>query len=935
VRRQDELLAIYPGRDRFTRKFILSQVEGLALAFDSDELLRFLHGERADDDPLIRHQAIHTLVRFLPAYMRRRYGLSGQLAGVWTGFAQKADAVKKFIADAKDEPKRAEQRRRAGLFLARPLADALLEVSRGAAGRTSIDARLALVRFPLKCVHRELAAILGASDTAPFDAVVAVALTAAGETAERDVLATLDARGARQPDLLMLVPPTPRGFDALMDFAGRTDQEGRINLALALARMRGVDHAEAVRRLSGFHEGWVTVCGARALEASGEPRHVQLLTTIYQAGDNPFIKSQAVRAASGIPCPESLDFCLAALHSRTESVRAQALEGLVRLKCPADVLAREAAPFLSSGRGLRSRVNALLATARVDPAALPAELTELLMSTDNLDRLEAAYCLGYLQTPRGLGCLSTLITMDPSASVRQQAIKSLSKYPARMAVPALLPALSSPEPRVALTAALVLARFDDDEAVLTCQHLLSALGAAQNPVEKKLMYRALGALAGKVGYADVREPLVKGLSGSDPAVVRGALEGWIVFGGPAVFEADSRVREILRSGEPRVRPRCALALFTRGHADALEHLGRMLRSGDEAVVSGALDAAAEIGLLLATPEAAERFPDMTARLQETAATPECTEFAASDEVTLRDVPSPLADAPAAPGSPAAVPPPAAIQDTEGEFAVRRSLRRSSRVDLPPASRAARRRASALPAPAELAQLPEVKDLARHLGRPQVAAQAQLARLVARLKETTYLVGDRLADPDWRALAWKYRALAVPVAALLTVMFVISAAAWSRMAPPEPAPLAPLSVGALAGHVTAGPRSTPLVRGQRIEAGTEIAVGPQSSVRLVTRSLGSVTVRSGSRLVVERISGEPQNLSVSVERGHYVFDQRRGGRIEVQFGRFRLSADRSVFSIEEDQGKPTLIVDAGRVTVAEGGAGAATTDVDVGDARVLE
>src|SRR5687768_7413631 len=86
MRRQDEILLLYSGQNPLARKFLLSQVEDLGAAFDADETLEFLVGQLADKEPSIRAQALHSLCRFLPAFIRRRYALSSDSVSAWTQY---------------------------------------------------------------------------------------------------------------------------------------------------------------------------------------------------------------------------------------------------------------------------------------------------------------------------------------------------------------------------------------------------------------------------------------------------------------------------------------------------------------------------------------------------------------------------------------------------------------------------------------------------------------------------------------------------------------------------------------------------------------------------------------------------------------------------------------------------------------------------------
>ena len=72
MRRQDELISIYGGQSPLARKFLISQMEGLSRAFDSEELLDFLQTQLGDGDAVVRTQALYTVAQFLlPILMKR------------------------------------------------------------------------------------------------------------------------------------------------------------------------------------------------------------------------------------------------------------------------------------------------------------------------------------------------------------------------------------------------------------------------------------------------------------------------------------------------------------------------------------------------------------------------------------------------------------------------------------------------------------------------------------------------------------------------------------------------------------------------------------------------------------------------------------------------------------------------------------------------
>lgn len=626
MRRQDELLALYPGSDPLTRKFIISQAEALSLAFDSDELLEFLQGELADPDAVVRHQALYTLSRFLPGFIKKRYSLSEHAVGVWSSYGQEKAQLKLPLTNTADLEAQREQRRIACLYATRSVADALVPLADKASARMRKAARLALSQFPLPSVRERLHNVAKAAPD--FQGFLTCASVRAGPEDDELVLEAARDHGARSPDLLLLLAETApqMAFQVLMDLSAACDRVGRMNLASSLGKLAGVDHAAGVLRLTASKEGWVIVYCLRALEATTQARYLPLIVTFYQKSSHEFVRAQAVRAAGGLSGQDAIDFCLEALESPSDRLQAQALESLVRLRCPADLLRKAAMPLVNS-RSLRARVNAILATAQPDDEELPQGLMDLLMANDPVDRLEAAYCLGYLQNPRSLAYLNTLVNMDPSSNVRLQATKSLSKYRSKDSLPYLLPLLGNGDARLALTAARVLTRYEGEEAANVCEAIDAQLARSARNFERALLYRALGTVAGKSAYPHAEAPLRRGLDEKDPRVLAGVVEGWNLFWCRRSPEVNDRLRKIVSAGDARSRPRALMALFMGGELDAVPELGALLAKEDEKALGPAVETALELGLLVPEFVYEDKFPALTARLDEISNTPECRRFA--------------------------------------------------------------------------------------------------------------------------------------------------------------------------------------------------------------------------------------------------------------------------------------------------------------------
>ena len=975
MRRQDELLALYPGSDPLTRKFIISQAEALSLAFDSDELLEFLQGELADPEPVVRHQALYTLSRFLPGFIKKRYSLSEHAVGVWSSYGQEKAQLKLPVANTADLEAQRAQRRVSCLYTTRPVADALVPLANLPSARMRKAARLAASQFPLPSVRERLHE---SARTAPdFQGFLTCTALRSGPEDDEIVLQAVREHGARSPDLLLLLaeiePQT--AFQILMDLSTRCERVGRMNLASSLGKLPDVDHAAAVQRLTQSKEGWVIVYCLRALEATGQARYLSVIRRVYEKSSHEFVKAQAVRAAGGLAGQDAVDFCLHALGSPSDRLQAQALESLVRLRCPTEVLRKGAAPLVNS-RSLRARVNAILATAQPEEEDLPQGLTDLLMSNDPVDRLEAAYCLGYLQNKRSLVYLNTLVNMDPSLNVRLQATKSLSKYRSKDAVGYLLPLLGNSDARLALTAARVLTRYEGEEAANICEAIDGQLGKTQRNFERALLYRALGTVAGKSAYPHAEQPLNRGLDEKDPRVLAGVVEGWNLFWCRRSKEVNERLRSVVTAGDSRSRPRALMALYMGGELDAVEELGSLLANEDEKSLGPAIETALELGLLVPEFVFEDKFPALTKKLDELGGTPEVRRFANQlDQAALasmgrRSFQSSLSSPdlkpegefdvkrpprlkrPKPPTIPVQVPARAPSKvmamplAPEGAPAAPPSVSRAAISVQPPAPPLAEPAPGAAPEPA-----PEPPRAARALSRPTPAlalkapstatpaavAESSSPKAVGRigvealekhLQQENARATDKGPGFQKRLAEMTYlvgERLAEPAfwEMLRTYRYlIVSGTVFLAMvcwvtyllfAPkPAPAPAYPLIASDFYNDVKI--EGQPAVTlNQDVPAKSKLKIGKGSRLELTTSKGSRVKLQSAMDVKVDKIDGV--NLEITVTRGYLYASFMKRGEVVVNYGKYSIKGTECRFSLEDDvDGKYQAIVDAGRLTV---------------------
>lgn len=889
MRRQDELLTLYPGCDSPTKKFILSQAESLALAFDSEGLLELLQQERGADESALRHQAVVSVARFLPLYLRKRYALSEHVRGLWTAYAQPQSAA---AVAAPLEPATVRAAR-AGVYMraTQPLVTEAITRLSALTGDLRTRALLALSAYPTASVAGALAA---AADADPTDLPAALARARQSEAAAPATAHAVRAAAGQNPDLLLVLGELApaAAVPAIRACSSGTNGLGRMNLAQALVH-QGRDPRECIGDLVARGEGWVTVYALRALEAWGQPEALTDIMRLHARAPHDFVKAQAVRAASGIGGPDAIAFCLDALKSPVVGIQAQALESLVRLKCPPDTLGAVAAPLLAS-TSLRARVNALLAVAEPEHEDLHPALTSLLMSNDPIERLEGAYCLGFLQNKRSRRFLESLVRMDPVPLVRVQAVKSLSKYVARDAVDALVPLLASEDRRLAMAAARVLARYEGEDGVTVATALTELLGRPDGlpPYGRAVAYRTLGTVACRAAYDRAVPALLAGLDDRETVVVAGALEGWAVFRHQRPRAVQERLAAVATGGDPRNRTRALLALFVGGDLEVPARAAAALGADGDA--AAAVELLLEIGLLRDEAVQEAQFPDLAR--------------------ALGAKPAPAEELIAIPQ--AEVTPDAATAADDESFSVKRPplIRKSRPVSVPATDQDA-----------------VLRTLEEHLKRPDAAPTGELAMRQS-LRMGTYVVADHV-DAGLLARLAPYRALIAAAAALVLVVLTVALSAANRTQAPKAGPRHPLAARAVFGDVKVHPPGAALERHVAIPVRARLVTGEASRLELVTGGDDVLQLGSGVELTVQQFHDGGRGLEATVTPGRLWARYGSGAELQLAVGPVRLRTDGAVFDLAKRETGLTLTVVSGRVTVSAPKLG--TLEVTGGHRQPLE
>jgi HEAT repeat protein len=447
MRYLDELVALLTVAEPPERAWILGRLPAVAGPTDAADVLVAIKHGLYDEVPVVRNASFAAALHACPACEVHRLGGAPD-------------------ADPAVRSKRQER----ALEALEPVTRAVLAQRAEHPGRT--DLTLALALLP----HASALAVLGEPQEESGDDVVdalARAHVAAPEARAR-ILRELVEGAGEQPDLLLAFDRVwdPEDFASLEAAARATTPAGRAHLAAAAGRRGGVDAGRAAAVLLAPGETLVALGLASVAAGCPGPGSVELLEKLFRSFENHSVRKEVLRAAAVHGGPGARALCEAALGA-SPPVQAVALECLMRMKVPREELRARALKLLDSPSAT-ARVNALLVVDAGPESA--AVLEALLHDTSPLARAEAAFGLGFVQSPRALECLRALSTTDPSPDVRRQALRSLARYPVAASGPLLVPLLSDHDPRVARAAATALARYaGTEEGPAGCALVLDAL----------------------------------------------------------------------------------------------------------------------------------------------------------------------------------------------------------------------------------------------------------------------------------------------------------------------------------------------------------------------------------------------------------------------------------------------------------------------------
>lgn len=608
----DELLALYVGRDPATQKYLLTSLAAVPTGFDTESVLDLLWSESVSNEPIIANQARRELGHLLPAFLKLDYGLAEQEAGVWTQAHHRGDPEKfklrmklALLTDEDIAPKVV-----AGLQLFSPFQARIFKMLDARHPRLKAAASLLTGRLQLKSTTEQLTRRVSTGTPGIMDAIAMAEL--GDDEARRALVKLANDQGKDHPDVIMALANVPgeETFGVLDRLEKEGDTYARANVAQALHNTSTQNSRELLERLIRRREGWVTAYALDALVASPRADDLALVQLAYQSESHEFIRVLVVKTAGYIVSPNATQFLVDRIADGTPRIQAAALEGLTRQKCELQVLAQQAVKLVASPL-LRARVNALLILAGVDPARVAPFIRQLLVSEQNVSRLEGAFILGYIASEEGASVLTEMAANDPSYPVQAQAIKSLRKQPSVIALPKLLSLVKAQDPKVAMLATRALATLEVGDPAPIEEHLKKLMAGSPASVRAALL-KAIGTFSARRGVNAPPDVLVDALSDSEPSVVLGAIEGLKMVGDHG---APKQLKPLLEAADPRIRVRAILATVMAGEVDALRAIEELLASVMQEQVLAAFSGLLELAVVLPAALRSERFLKLASSLE--------------------------------------------------------------------------------------------------------------------------------------------------------------------------------------------------------------------------------------------------------------------------------------------------------------------------------
>ena len=529
VRRQDQILNLYPRTPANGQLLLLGQLEDIAPQFDHPRLIAFLARESDSADPWLAYLAQSAKLGLEPLALARGLGLRQEPAGLRSTFHADLPAGAASVALEAPAPALRQVLYRGAVTALGALVEPLCAIAR-APGPLAASAMRCLSGVP---TPEALSCLRALAEGGPARPLALLYLARSDSRRARltasEQLATGDGDPLALAALRFVAPE--RRLELLK--AAAADPASARAAAVAAAGLPAAEGLELVTQLLTSADAVVRALALRALALQGNPAH--LAAVAYGRETDVLLRTFAVDALARSAAPETVHVLLNALPTAPPAVQGRILEVLLHATEPAlRRRALECAGTLVRSNFLAARVPAIVLLSREDPRLVLEPLGELLGGEDAGLRMNGAYCLGFLPQASAARTLAELARSDPAREVRLAAVASLSRFPGDLSLAPLLAALATPDPEVAEAARWALEELEVDPAALLERARASAAGAAH-------LALLAGRMAARSGDAALLVPVAALLASPDPALARAAIRAHVVAGVPATAALTARL----------------------------------------------------------------------------------------------------------------------------------------------------------------------------------------------------------------------------------------------------------------------------------------------------------------------------------------------------------------------------------------------------------
>lgn len=612
LRAFDKLLRSFQDPDPEIRRFVLHQMGSVPVDCDIDDVLTFLRQVAASEEPLTSNQARRTLRDLQPRAANQRYSVwqapSTGSAGTWTEYNIDRSQIEKLKrlgqAQTRDFTKiPVEDFTAAGLYVLEPLIERIAGKLTQVSDMVVMEALslLGLVPYP-----RDLDGMVQVASRSPshMRAVAASLGEIGGEPALEKLLQLLET--VKDPQLLGEVIVELRHFSqpAGYDFLIRS-LEGAptlVKTAVATALPSYDDPGRNDILVGMLHEGDrnVALWAMGAISRLGNAELMPEIELAFNEIEDVQFRRMAVRAAIQTRSRPGMEFVRKRISYPDPDVRAQIIEGLIRLDLSEKDLFAHVFPMVND-QSPQVVAHAILALAPIDVTLAHGKIRQLLGDPDPVNRAYGAWALGYVQSPNAMAMLRHTVFYDADELVSQTSVRALGKYPDLESSAQLLGVLKHQNPRVRLAAAR---RLGEIRAPDTCRKVFAHLGELCRQEPDVTVRASMFSSMARIGEPTQHLVVGRGLKDQAKDVVKAALEGLDLMGN---IESISQFDAFLDDPRPDIKARASAALWHQGEMRVIKNLVTSIESLDDMQMMGAMRASGEILTTLRNLENTSKF----------------------------------------------------------------------------------------------------------------------------------------------------------------------------------------------------------------------------------------------------------------------------------------------------------------------------------------